>query len=97
MLLLILALLVGSGPASPQPIPATPHRPAVVAGLTPAPHVGSVFRNLDPEYRRASVWRRARALVVGATWLASEHRVAPLALATPDPQALRNNSSRATV
>jgi len=60
VLLLILALLVGSGPASPQPIPATPHRPAVVAGLTPAPHVGSVFRNLDPEYIHWGTFALAR-------------------------------------
>jgi N-acyl-phosphatidylethanolamine-hydrolysing phospholipase D len=97
VLLLILALLVGHGPASPQPIAATHPGPTVAADLTPAPHVGSVFRNLDPEYRRAPMWMRARAFVVGATWLVSEHRVAPLARATADPQALRDNSSRATV
>jgi len=97
LFLLILALLVAHGPVSPHPLAATQPGPTVVAGLTPAPHSGSVFRNLDPEYKRAPMLMRARAFVVGATWLASEHRVAPLALATPHPQALRDNSSRATV
>src|SRR5262249_25559255 len=97
LFLLILALLVAHGPVSPHPLAATQPGPTVVAVLTPAPHSGSVFRNLDPEYKRAPMLMRARAFVVGATWLASEHRVAPLALATPHPQALRDNSSRATV
>lgn len=97
MLLLILALVVGTGPASPQPIPATQRGPTVVAGLTPARHTGNVFRNIDPAYRRAPMWMRARAFVVGAIWLASERRVAPLATARPDPQALRAPSGRATV
>jgi N-acyl-phosphatidylethanolamine-hydrolysing phospholipase D len=97
VLLLILALLVGSGPEPLQPIPATFASPTAVAGFTPAPHVGSAFKNLDPNYRRAPMWMRVRAFVVGATWLASEHRVAPLALAPPHPQALRDNSRRATV
>jgi N-acyl-phosphatidylethanolamine-hydrolysing phospholipase D len=95
--LLILTLLVGAGPTSLQPIPSTLAGPTASAGFTPAPHVGSAFRNLDPEYHRAPMWLRARAFIVGATWLASEHRVAPLVPAAPHPQALRDNSSRATV
>jgi N-acyl-phosphatidylethanolamine-hydrolysing phospholipase D len=97
VLLLILALLVASGPAAPLQPPVTLASQTAIAGFTPAPHIGSAFKNLDPEYRRAPMWLRARAFIVGATWLASEHRVAPLALATPHPQALRDNSSRATV
>src|SRR4030095_3456290 len=92
--LLILALLAGHGPVSPQSIPATRPGPPVVAGFTPAARGGSVFRNLDPEYRRAPMWMRARAFVVGATWLASEHRVAPLARGTADPPGTRDQLRR---
>jgi len=87
--LLVLALLVGAGEAAPQP--------SVVAGIPPAPRVGGKFRNLDPEYHRASMWARARSLIVGGTWLVGERRVAPLPIVKPDAAALRDNASRATV
>ena len=63
----------------------------------PAQRVGSAYKNLDPEYRRASSWARLHSLVMGATWLVSERRVAALPLATPDLRALREKSRGATV
>src|SRR4030095_15421596 len=63
--LLILALLAGHRPVSPQSTPAPRPGPPVVAGFTPAPRVGSVFRNLDPEYPRAPLWMGARAARLG--------------------------------
>ena len=89
LLILVLILLVGPGHAWPQP--------TAIAGLPPAPRVGSTFRNLDPEYHRASIWARARALIVGGTWLVGERHVHPLASVKPDVAALRANSSEATV
>jgi N-acyl-phosphatidylethanolamine-hydrolysing phospholipase D len=98
LLCLVLALLVGAGEASPRPAaPAALTAPAAVAGLPAAPRVGNTFRNLDPDYHRASLWARARSLIIGGTWLVGERRVAPLARVAPDPIALRDNTSRATV
>src|SRR4030095_730007 len=71
--------------------------PSVVAGIPRAPRLGNRFRNLDPEYHRASIWARARSLVIGGTWLIGERRVAALPIVTPDVPALRVNSSRHTV
>ena len=89
LLILVLILLVGPSHAWPQP--------TAIAGLPPAPRVGSAFRNLDPEYHRASFWARARSLIVGGTWLVGERHVHPLASVKPDVAALRANSSQATV
>jgi N-acyl-phosphatidylethanolamine-hydrolysing phospholipase D len=97
VLLLALALAVSAGQASPQAVPAALSNPAAVVGLTPAQRVGSAYKNLDPEYRRASAWARARSFILGATWLVGETRVAPLALAPTDVGALRAKSDRATV
>jgi N-acyl-phosphatidylethanolamine-hydrolysing phospholipase D len=97
ILLLALALAVSAGEASPQTAPAALSKPAIVAGLNPAQRVGSAYRNLDPDYRRASAWTRARTFILGATWLVGETRVAPLALAPTDARALRATSDRATV
>ena len=59
--------------------------PRVAPGFfDPAQRAGSAYKNLDPEYRRASYWARLHSLVTGATWLVSESRVAALPLATPD-------------
>ena len=94
--LVALALAVSAGQASPQSAQSAPSalaNPALVAGLTPAQRVGNVYRNLDPDYQRASVWARGRSFVVGATWLVGETRVAPLALAPLDAKTLRANSS----
>ena len=63
----------------------------------PAQRVGSAYKNLDPEYRRASYWARLHSLVMGATWLVSERRVAALPLATPDLRALREKSRGAKI
>jgi L-ascorbate metabolism protein UlaG (beta-lactamase superfamily) len=89
LLILVLVLLVGPSQAWPQP--------TAIAGLPPAPRVGSTFRNLDPEYHRASMWARARSIIVGGTWLVGERHVHPLASVKPDVAALRANSSQATV
>ena len=98
LLLLVFALLVSASEAAPpQSIQAAFSPPTVVAGLPAAPRVGNTFRNLDPEYHRASMWARARSLVVGGTWLVGERRVQPLPVVKPDTAALRDNSSRATV
>jgi N-acyl-phosphatidylethanolamine-hydrolysing phospholipase D len=60
---------------------------------TPRP----AFRNLDPEFRRASYWERAHSFVVGGTWWLPEYRVAALPAATPDARALRENGTEPTV
>jgi N-acyl-phosphatidylethanolamine-hydrolysing phospholipase D len=100
VLLLVLALVVSAGEASSPsvrasslPLPA----PTAVAGLQPAQRIGNAFRNHDPEYRRASIWLRARSVILGGTWLIGEHRVAALPLAPHDPARLRPDPSRATV
>jgi len=97
VLLLVLALVVSAGEATPQPIPAALSTPAVIAGLAPAESVGRAFRNLDPRYHRASLWVRAQSVILGGTWLIREHRVAALPRAEVDVEALRANTSRATV
>ena len=100
VLLLVLAVVVGATEASPpQSVTAalpTP-TPSVVAGLPPAQRVGNKFRNLDPEYHRASLWVRARSLIIGGTWLVGERRVAALPTVAPDVPALHHNSGRPTV
>ena len=98
LFLLVLALIVSAGEAAPpQSVSAAISTPTVIAGIPPAPRVGNRFRNLDPEYHRASIWARARSLVIGGTWLIGERRVAALPIVTPDVPALRVNSSRPTV
>jgi len=97
VLLLVLALVVSAGEATPQPIPATLSPPAVIAGLAPAESVGRVFRNLDPTFHRASLFARAQSVILGGTWLVGEHRVAPLPHVEVDAEGLRANTSRATV
>ena len=98
LLLLVPALVVGASEASPQQsVAAALPTPGIVAGLTAAPRLGSTFRNLDPDYRRASLWTRARSVILGGTWLVGEHRVVALPAARPDLTVLRANSSRPTV
>jgi len=98
LLALVLALAVSAGEAAPQSVPAAAlPAAAVVTGFTPAERVGNAFRNLDPAYRRVSLWTRFRSLVLGGTSLMGEHRVAPLQLAPVDPAALRTDSQRSTV
>ena len=101
--LLAIVLIVGAGDGFP-----TAFGPGVSGAQTPLPRVapgffdpaqraGRAYKNVDPEYRRASYWARLHSLVVGATWLVSERRVAALPLATPDLRALREKSRGATV
>ena len=98
VLLLVLAVVVSATEASPpQSVPAALPTPSVVAGLPPAQRVGNKFRNLDPEYHRASLWVRARSLIIGGTWLVGERRVAALPTVAPDVPALHHNSGRPTV
>ena len=67
-----------------------------MAGFHPAEHAGKAYKNVDPQYRRASYWARLHSLLVGGTSLFTERRVAPLPRATPDLAALRSGSRRGT-
>ena len=90
---LVLTLMAGDGfsPLGPITSGAENALPRVAPGFfDPAQRLGSAYKNVDPEYRRASYWARLRSLVVGATWLVSERRVAALPLGTPDWAALRD-------
>lgn len=62
----------------PQPVAAAELR------AQPWHHTASGFRNLDPDYHRASMLARAASFVVGGTWFRPEYRVAPLPRAAPD-------------
>ena len=87
LLAVALTLLAGDGfsPLGPGRSGAENAVPRVAPGFfDPAQRAGSAYKNLDPEYRRASYWARLHSLVTGATWLVSESRVAPLPLGTPD-------------
>ena len=101
LLALVLTLAAGDGfPPSlgPAASGAQSTLPRAAAGFfDPAQRTGSAYKNLDPEYRRASYWARLHSLVMGATWLVTERRVAALPLARPDPGALREPSRGATV
>lgn len=96
---LILAAGDGFSPAlGPAPAGAQAQVLRVAPGFfDPAQRAGRAYKNVDPQYRRASYWARLHSLVVGATWLVSERRVAALPLATPDLRALRDRSRSATV
>ena len=101
-LTLVLGLLLVAGDGFP---PSGPARSAAqqaplsktVAGFTPAQHAGSAYKNLDPDYRRASYWARLHSFVIGGTWLVPERRVAALPLGTPDLRALYDGSGSPTV
>jgi N-acyl-phosphatidylethanolamine-hydrolysing phospholipase D len=86
----------GEGLAQSSRTAVTAAAPASI-GISPAHRVGSGFKNLDPDYRRASVWARAHSFVFGGTWLIAERRVAALPAAAPDLRALHENSGTATV
>src|SRR5437899_12674676 len=95
VLFLVLAVVVSATEASPpQSVPAALPTPSVVAGLPPAQRVGNKFRNLDPEYHRASLWIRTRSLIIGGTWLVGERRVPELATIAPARPALHRTPSR---
>lgn len=98
LLAVALTLLAGDGfsPLGPGRSGAENAVPRVAPGFfDPAQRAGSAYKNLDPEYRRASYWARLHSLVTGATWLVSESRVAPLPLGTPDWAALRDRRPHA--
>jgi len=96
--LLAIVLAVAATDGLPRGSDAQTQVPRVAPGFfDPARRAGSAYKNVDPEYRRASYWARLHSLVIGATWLVSEHRVAALPLGTPDLGALRERSRGATV
>src|SRR5437899_12225485 len=98
VLFLVLAVVVSATEASPpQSVPAALPTPSVVAGLPPAQRVGNKFRNLDPEYHRASLWVRARSLIIGGTWLVGERRAAARPTLAPDVPPLHHTSGRPPV
>jgi N-acyl-phosphatidylethanolamine-hydrolysing phospholipase D len=72
--------------------------PQFGAELPRAPRKDGTFRNLDPEFRRASGWTRARFYLLGFSSLVSGARhFEPLPTAAPDLGALRRNHHDATV
>src|SRR5262249_29149777 len=71
--------------------------PPTIPGISGVRLVDGVFRNLDPEYRRASYAVRLRSLIFGGTWFLPEYRVAPLPLAPADVEGLHHNARGATV
>jgi N-acyl-phosphatidylethanolamine-hydrolysing phospholipase D len=88
------ALLV----ATPLGAASDPERGELGAGLPRAPQRDGTFRNLDPEFHRASNWTRARFYFLSLASIASSARkFEPLPSATPDVEALRNNHHQATV
>ena len=94
---LLLTAGVSVPPSGPARSAAQTPIARTVAGFIPAPHAGTAYKNLDPEYRRASYWTRLHSLVIGGTWLVPERRVAALPAATPDLRALHDGSRGATV
>jgi N-acyl-phosphatidylethanolamine-hydrolysing phospholipase D len=73
--------------------------PVATARLGPAPRDTATFRNLDPEFRRASNWTRARFALLGMiSLLGSEKRhFDPLPAAAVDTAGLARNRRQATV
>ena len=96
MLALVLVLKGGAGASAEGLASASAAfpSPTVIAGLTPAPRVGSAFRNLDPAYHRASMATRFLYLLFEGSWLAGS-RVAPLALAAYPPSLAARRSEPA--
>ena len=101
LLALVLALAAGDGfPPAPGPAAAGAQAPLprTASGFfDPAQRAGRAYKNVDPEYRRASYWERLHSLVVGSTWLVSERRVAELPRAAPDLKRLHAAAPGATV
>lgn len=99
ILALFLASVAGDGflPAVPAASNAQFPVAKTMAGFAPAQQAGSAYKNVDPEYRRASYWTRLHSLIIGGTWLVSERRVAALPVAAPDLRALRDGGRGATV
>ena len=89
MLLLAFAHSTGDPTLASGPIGVNPASILAVDGLSAASRVGPAFKNLDPDYKRASYYERLHSLIVGGTWLVPESRVAPLATVAPDVLAWR--------
>jgi N-acyl-phosphatidylethanolamine-hydrolysing phospholipase D len=71
---------------------------ATVPHLGPAPRGAERFRNIDPNFRRASAWTRVRFAALGLTTLLMEHpRFEALPAAAVDTRRLRDNRRQATV
>ena len=72
--------------------------PQLGAELPRAPRQDGTFRNLDPDFRRASGWTRIRFYLLGfSSLLTGARHFEPLATAAPDLGALRENHHDATV
>ena len=72
--------------------------PAMSTHLAPAPHDAARFRNLDPNFRRASNWTRARFALLGLGSILSEgRRFEPLPAGVVDPEELWRNRHDPTV
>ena len=99
LLALLLLAVAGDGFPVSTPAPALAQIPSsrTEAGFGPAGHAGSAYKNVDPEYRRASYWARLHSLVIGSTWLVTERRVAALPPGTPDWNLLRQATKTPTV
>src|SRR5262245_60064513 len=94
-LLLAAYLLVLAAPLSAG---LEPERGQLGAGLPRAPQHDGTFRNLDPDFHRASNWTLVRFYLLSLAGIASSARkFEPLPSATPDAVALRDNHQRATV
>ena len=100
----LLALIAAAGIAVGAPDQRQVMRPGAgfdtraASELGPAPRDAHGFRNLDPEFRRASVWRRARSYVSALyALLNGEGRVAPLPLAYSTVKARSPAAGAATV
>ncbi len=66
--------------------------------LPRAPRLHGVFRNLDPDFRRASNWTRIRFYALGVfSMLNHEHAVVPLSTTVPDVDGFRRNRYAASV
>ena len=75
-----------------------PERGTLGVELPHAPRRDGTFRNLDPDFHRASTWTRARFYFLSLVSIASSARkFEPLPTATPDVAGLRSNHKRATV
>jgi L-ascorbate metabolism protein UlaG (beta-lactamase superfamily) len=84
---LALSALLLAGPAAPEATVPAAALPAtsVIAGLSPAPRAGSIFRNLDPAFHRTSGLVRFFSALADGAWLGLD--VAPLSASVWDPAA----------
>ena len=63
-----------------------------------APRQDGTYRNLDPEFRRASNWARLRLYMLSFMAIVKgEHHFVPLPVAAPDLTTLRENRHQSTV